>query len=140
MENFELLCFLVIGFAVLVLAYLVIRNKKCDNLDERYKLLESQAYNLYDSDFAKDSRTEFCYDIGDRIVSAHEMGFDAQKCASLSPKQFEFALYNVQNCEMSCTNNSMDDTSRKLCNSACFAREFERDPITTQTALPLIMS
>mgnify|MGYP003386834699 CR=1 FL=1 len=108
--------------------------------DEQYKLLESQAYNLIGSDFAKDQRTEFCYDIGDRIVAVHEMGFDAEKCASLTPKQFEFALYNVQSCEMSCINNSMDDTSRRLCNAACFAREFERDPITTQTALPLIMT
>lgn len=107
--------------------------------DEEYKLLESQAYNLVDSDFARNSRTEFCYDIGDRIIAAHEMGFDAEKCASLSPKQFEFALYNVQNCEMSCTNNSMDDTARRLCNAACFSREFERDPITAQTIPPLIM-
>lgn len=107
--------------------------------EESYMLLDSQAYDPINSDFAKNNQVEFCYDIGDRIIATHEMGFSPSKCASLSPKQFEFALHNVQLCEMSCINNSMDDTARKMCNAACFSREFERNPITDQAIPPLIM-
>lgn len=129
----------VLIFALAIVALLVFMRLLKSKMSEKYQLLDSQAYNPINSDFAKNNQTEFCFDIGDRIIATHEMGFSPAKCASLSPRQFEFALYNVQQCEMSCTNNSMDDTARRLCNAACFSREFERNPITDQTIPPLIM-
>lgn len=129
----------VLIFALAIVALLMFMRLLKSKLSEEYQLLDSQAYNPINSDFAKNNQTEFCFDIGDRIIAAHEMDFSPAKCASLSPRQFEFALYNVQQCEMSCTNNSMDDTSRRLCNAACFSREFERNPITDQAIPPLIM-
>jgi hypothetical protein len=136
MKTWEKVCIFLGVLAFFIVLMMVVRQQKSE---ERYMLLESQAYDKVNSQYARDHQTEFCYDIGDRIALTHQIGFNAQNCASLTPHQFNFALQNVQSCELSCTNNSMDDTARRICNAACFAREFERDPIVDRTISPLIM-
>lgn len=112
-------------FLCLLLLFLIIPSK------EGYYKLERKAYTTDNSFFDDNIQTERCFDLYN-ISNIHSLGFDPWRCNTLPPSEFADRISAAEKCRNQCNDDN--------CRGACYAREFVRNPIFDQTALPLIMS
>lgn len=116
---------IIMGLVVMGMILFFMRTK------ETFYKLEDDAYSTDNSFFSKNIQTEKCFDLYN-ISNIHDLGFDPMQCNSTSPQEFSRRIFSAERCKRGCGDDN--------CRGACYAREFVRNPMLDQTALPLIMS
>lgn len=109
-----------IGLWVLVLS--VRRN-------EPYAMLDGS----FTGGFERDVQNEDCFTMYDRIYGIHDMGFDPWRCSNMKSGEYKQRMKTARLCAIQQCGNGDD-----ACKNACIAQQFARNPLTDQTALPLL--